>query len=141
MEEPGFTNLAQARVAVVGLGLMGGSLALALRGRCQTLWGLDSDPAALNYAGQHGIIDAPTDFSGATQADILVLASPVRAILDQLDQLASGPGPAAPVLVLDLGSTKTQIAEAMRHLPAGYAPVGGHPMCGKEVNGVAYAEA
>jgi prephenate dehydrogenase len=141
MKEPGFTNLAQARVAVVGLGLMGGSLALALRGGCQALWGVDNDPAALEYACQHGIIDAATDFEGALRADVLVLAAPVRAILAQLEQLARGPAPTGRLLVLDLGSTKTEIAAAMRGLPAGFAPVGGHPMCGKEVSGLAHAEA
>src|SRR5664279_5421692 len=100
MEEPGFTNLAQARVAVVGLGLMGGSLALALRESCQSLCGSDNDPAALEYACQHGVIDAATDLEGAQRADVLVLAAPVRAILAQLGQLARGPGPAGPTLVL-----------------------------------------
>jgi prephenate dehydrogenase len=141
MEEPGFTNLARARVAVVGLGLMGGSLALALRGCCQSLWGVDNDPAALAYACQRGIIDDATDFDGALRADVLVLAAPVRAILAQLEDLSRRPGTAAPHLVLDLGSTKTEIAAAMRGLPAGFAPVGGHPMCGKEVSGLAHAEA
>jgi len=141
MEEPHFTNLAQARVAVVGLGLMGGSLALALRGSCRALWGADSDPAALAYACQHGIIDEAVDFDAAQRADVLVLAAPVRAILAQLARLAFGPAPAGPVLVLDLGSTKTDIAAAMRALPPGFAPIGGHPMCGKEVSGVSHADA
>lgn len=141
MEEPDFTNLAQARVAVVGLGLMGGSLALALRGGCQALWGVDNDPAALAFACQRGIIDDATDLAGALRADVLVLAAPVRAILAQLEQLAGGPAPDHPLLVLDLGSTKTEIAAAMHALPAGFAPLGGHPMCGKEVSGVAHAEA
>jgi prephenate dehydrogenase len=141
MEEPGFTNLAQARVAVVGLGLMGGSLALALRGCCQSLWGVDNDAAVLSYACQRGIIDDATEFDGALQADVLVLAAPVRAILAQLEQMARLRGPAGRLLVLDLGSTKTEIVAAMRGLPAGFAPVGGHPMCGKEVSGLVYAEA
>jgi prephenate dehydrogenase len=141
MEEPGFTNLAQARVAVVGLGLMGGSLALALRGHCQELWGVDFDPAVMADACQRGIIDQPVDFDGATSADVLVLAAPVRAILAQLAGLARRPAPARPPIVLDLGSTKTAIAAAMRQLPAGYAPLGGHPMCGKEVSGLGHAEA
>jgi prephenate dehydrogenase len=70
-----------------------------------------------------------------------VLAAPVRAILAQLALLARRPAPARPPIVLDLGSTKTAIAAAMRQLPAGYAPLGGHPMCGKEVSGLGHAEA
>jgi prephenate dehydrogenase len=141
MEEPGFTNLAQARVAVVGLGLMGGSLALALRGRCHELWGVDSNPAAVAYACQHGIIQHGLDFKEAVTADVLVLAAPVRAILTRLADLAQRPAPAGRPIVLDLGSTKTEITAAMRRLPAGYAPLGGHPMCGKEISGLAHAEA
>jgi prephenate dehydrogenase len=141
MEEPGFTDLAQARVAVVGLGLMGGSLALALRGRCQALWGVDSNPTVQAYACQHAVIDDATDLAGALEAEVLVLAAPPRAILAQLAELAGWPAPPGRPLVLDLGSTKSEIAAAMRQLPQAYAPIGGHPMCGKEVSGLAQAEA
>ena len=140
MEEPDFNNLASTRVAVVGLGLMGGSLALALRGRCRELLGVDSNPAALAFACRHGIVDREASFDAALSADVLILAAPVRAILDQLADLASRPAPAHTPIVLDLGSTKSAIAAAMQHLPPGYAPLGGHPMCGKEVSGVAHAE-
>ena len=141
MEAPGFTDLTQARVAVVGLGLMGGSLALALRGRCGALWGVDSNTEVQAYACQQGIIDAATDLAGALQADLLVLAVPPRAILALLATLAGWPAPSRPPMVLDLGSTKTAITAAMRQLPPGYAAIGGHPMCGKEVSGLAHAEA
>jgi prephenate dehydrogenase len=141
MEEPAFTDLAQARVAVVGLGLMGGSLALALRGRCREIVGVDSDPAALAFACHHGIVDRDAPLDGALDADLLVLAAPVRAILAQLSDLQRRPAPTSTHIVLDLGSTKTDIATAMRGLPPGYAPVGGHPMCGKEVSGLAHADA
>jgi prephenate dehydrogenase len=141
MEEPGFTNLAQARVAVVGLGLMGGSLALALRGRCRALWGVDNNPAVQAYACQHGIVDDARDLAGALEADLLVLAAPPRVIVAQLNALAGWPPPAGHPMVLDLGSTKTEVAAAMRRLPDVYAPLGGHPMCGKEVSGLEHAEA
>src|SRR6266446_3095654 len=59
--------------AAVGLGLMGGSLALALRGRCQALWGVDNNPAVQAYACQHGIVDDARDLAGALEADVLVL--------------------------------------------------------------------
>ena len=131
----------QARVAVVGLGLMGGSLALALRGHCQGLWGVDINPAVQDYACQHGIVDDARDLAGAFEADLLVLAAPARAILAHLDQMAGWPAPIGRPMCLDLGSTKTEIAAAMRRLPPAYAPVGGHPMCGKEVGGLAHAEA
>jgi prephenate dehydrogenase len=141
MEAPDFIKLSEARVAVVGLGLMGGSLALALRERCRELLGADSDPAALAFALERNIVDRAVSFDRALDADWLILAAPVRTILAQLADLARRPPPTHPVIVLDLGSTKVEIVAAMRALPAGYAPIGGHPMCGKEVSGIAHAEA
>jgi prephenate dehydrogenase len=71
----------------------------------------------------------------------LILAAPVRAILALLGDASRLPEPLRPVVVLDLGSTKRAIAAAMQALPPPYDPVGGHPMCGKEVSGLAHAEA
>src|SRR3972149_5344636 len=109
MDEPGFT-LANARVAIVGLGLMGGSLALALRGRCREIVGADSDPAALRFALDHAIVDRAADFDSALDCDLLLLAAPVRAIRSELVGLS---GPAFnnehTPLILDPGSTKNQI--------------------------------
>ena len=141
MDEPGFT-LANARVAIVGLGLMGGSLALALRGRCREIVGADSDPAALRFALDHAIVDRAADFDSALDCDLLLLAAPVRAILAQLVSLShSSISNQQSTIILDLGSTKNQIVAAMHSLPSHFDPVGGHPMCGKEVSGIAHAEA
>ena len=137
--DPAF--LRPLRLAIVGLGLMGGSLALALRGRCATLLGIDPDPATLDLARRTHLVDAasadPADL--LPQADAIVLAAPVNAILGLLEALPSlHPGPA---LVIDLGSTKTAIVEAMGRLPECFDPIGGHPMCGKERGGLAQADA
>jgi len=73
------------------------------------------------------------------EADVVILAAPVRAIIDLIGQLpALHPGPA---FVLDLGSTKRQIIGAMEGLPDRFDPIGGHPMCGKEKSSLAHAEA
>ncbi len=142
MDEPGFA-LASARVAVVGLGLMGGSLALALRGRCREIVGVDADPAALRFALDHAAVDRTADFDSALACDLLVLATPVRTILAQLAALSSQTTAdrRPPAVILDLGSTKSQIIAAMEKLPPRFVPLGGHPMCGKEVSGIAHAEA
>jgi prephenate dehydrogenase len=137
--DPAF--LSQARVAIVGLGLMGGSLAMALRGKCGVLLGIDPDPAVLDQARRIHLVDAvasdPADL--LPLADVIVLAAPVNAILGLLEALPSlHPGPA---LVLDLGSTKAAIVEAMARLPERFDPIGGHPMCGKEHGGLAQADA
>jgi len=128
------------QVAIVGLGLMGGSLALALRGKCAGLIGVDLDPGALELARRRGVVDRVTDDPGGLlpEADLIVLAAPVCAILDLLDHLPSlHPGPA---MVLDLGSTKFQVVQKMAALPARFDPLGGHPMCGKEHGGLANAD-
>lgn len=127
-------------MAVAGLGLMGGSLALALRPHCRALLGIDTDGATLALAHERGLPDISGSLRAALGYDLLVLATPVRTILAQLGELAQL-SPPRRLVVLDLGSTKAEITRAMRALPAGYDPIGGHPMCGKEVSGLAHADA
>jgi prephenate dehydrogenase len=144
MKEPAFTRsdlMSSARVAIVGLGLMGGSLALALRGRCTELLGIDPDPDALALALELGAADRvsanPAEL--LPEADVIILAAPVLAILSLLQALPEF-HPGSPI-VLDLGSTKREIVQAMEALPARFDPLGGHPMCGKETNTLRSAEA
>ncbi len=140
MDDPDFTRLSKASVAIAGLGLMGGSLALALRGKCRELVGVDTNPEVLASALERGVVDRAATFEEARVCDVLVLAAPVRGILAQLAELQRLPDLYPPVAVLDLGSTKAEIVQAMADLPDGYDPIGGHPMCGKEVSGLAYAD-
>lgn len=133
-------SLKASTVAIVGLGLMGGSMALALRGQCSRLLGIDPDPAVLEMALRQSIVDAAaTDPARLLpQADLVILAAPVTAILDLLEQLPElTPNPC---IVLDLGSTKRAIVERMAALPARFDPMGGHPICGKEKLSLANAE-
>jgi prephenate dehydrogenase len=144
MDEPDFTAssaLADCTVAILGLGLMGGSLALALRGQCRSLLGVDPDPSVVELALDHRVVDRASVSPGELlpEADLLVLAAPVGAILSILSSLPDlHPGPA---IVLDLGSTKREIVKAMSALPGRFDPLGGHPMCGKEQASLANAEA
>ncbi|MBI5292521.1 MAG: prephenate dehydrogenase [Chloroflexi bacterium] len=142
MDEPGFT-LAGARIAIVGLGLMGGSLALALKGHCDEIIGVDADASALAFALNRGIVHRAADLEGAlATAHLIVLATPVRAILSQIQSLQqSAISNQQSKIIIDLGSTKQQITFAMSKLPAHFDPIGGHPMCGKETGGIAHAEA
>lgn len=137
-------SLAQSRVAIAGLGLMGGSLALALRAAraCAELVGVDADPAVLAAAQARGLIDSAAELDAAQDCDLLILATPVRTILAQLEALAgSAFYPPRQTVVIDLGSTKAKICRAMVDLPPRFEPVGGHPMCGKETSGLAHADA
>ena len=133
-------GLQEAQVTVVGLGLMGGSLAGALRGRCRAVVGVARRTETVAAALERGLVDrGTTDLSqGVRAADVVVLATPVRVILRQLPEI----GPLLPpgCLLLDLGSTKTQIVAQMAGLPAHVEPLGGHPMCGKEVSGLQAAD-
>jgi prephenate dehydrogenase len=136
--EPGFkTQLAECRVGIIGLGLMGGSLALALNGACRSISGYDIAPDTIRQAIDRGIIHRPIDLRG-DEVDLLILAAPVSAILDWLDRVP--PVFSGEFHLLDLGSTKTRIVERMRLLPDRISPLGGHPMCGKETSGLSAAD-
>jgi prephenate dehydrogenase len=115
-------------VHIIGLGLMGGSLAIALRGKVAHLSAEDHDPAVIANALEQGIIEV-----GERQhADVVVLAIPVHhmpALLAELPATLK-----AGALVIDLGSTKTQVCAALDTLPASLLAVGGHPMCGLAEN-------
>ncbi len=132
-------HLGDCRVAIVGLGLMGGSLALALQGKCAARLGVDLDPAVVAAALAAGAVEQGVCDPGELlpQADLIVLAAPVLEIVRILRRLpALHPGRPT---VLDLGSTKRQILAAMQALPDRFDPIGGHPMCGKETGGFASA--
>lgn len=132
--------LEDCQVTVVGLGLMGSSLAGALRGRCESVAGVARRREVLDVARDRGLVDRATAdvAEGVKGADIVILATPVRAILRQLPAL--GPLLAPGCLLMDLGSTKAEIVAAMAGLPDGIQPLGGHPMCGKEVSGLEAAD-
>jgi prephenate dehydrogenase len=119
---------------------MGGSLAGALRGRCRSVVGVGRRSQTISAALEQGFIDRGTvDLAkGVDEADVVVLATPVRVILQQLAEI----GPLLPqgCLLMDLGSTKSEIVAAMADLPDHVQPLGGHPMCGKEVSGIEAAD-
>jgi prephenate dehydrogenase len=141
MNEPDF-NLAESKVAIIGLGLMGGSLALGLRGKCAALYGIDPHLPTLELALSQQIVDYadsdPARSSVLPEADIVILSAPVPAILTLLEQLPSFMPNSC--IVMDLGSTKKQIVDAMTRLPDRFDPIGGHPICGKEKLSLANAE-
>lgn len=132
-----------AQITVVGTGLIGGSLALALRahGYRGRIVGCDRQQV-LERALAHGAVDAAiTDPCEAVQgSDLVVLATPIGAILDLMGQIANVIGPTA--LITDVGSTKREICAragsvfgsdaARRFLP-------GHPLAGSERSGIDHA--
>jgi len=133
---------AEWRVAsIVGVGLIGGSFALALReaGFTGKIIGVSS-PATLRDAFDRGVIDEalPLD-EAAAQSDLIYLAQPIAKILDTIGVIDSFVRPGT--LITDAGSTKHAIVERARERIHRGRFVGGHPMAGKEARGVAEAEA
>lgn len=128
-------------IAIAGVGLIGGSFALALRkaGFSGEILGVSS-PASLRLAMERKVIDRGASLDEAVeQADVIYLAQPIRIILETLEIIGKRLHPET--LVTDAGSTKNQIvACAESHLPRGQF-LGAHPMAGKESRGVAEADA
>jgi len=133
------SSLADKRITIAGFGLMGGSLALALRPHVAQITAVDPHPTSLTLAIEQGFADTATpDLSAALpETDFLILAAPSRAIVALLGQLPARWPQGG--LVMDLGSVKGAIVAAMNELPERFQAIGGHPMCGREVSGLAAA--
>ena len=127
-------------VAIAGVGLIGGSFALALRqaGFDGVIGGVSSARTIAEALSQ-GIIDCEMTLAEAAHsADLVFLAQPIGRIVSLIEEMAPFLGPST--LVTDAGSTKSLIcAAASRFLPAGQF-VGGHPMAGKESRGASSAD-
>jgi prephenate dehydrogenase len=139
MSQPDFI-LAESKIAIIGLGLMGGSLALGLRGKCAALYGCDPHLPTIELALSQHIVDyADSDPAKLLpEVDLVILSAPVPAILTLLEQLPTYTS--NPCIVMDMGSTKRLIVESMSRLPERFDPIGGHPICGKEKLSLANAE-
>ena len=127
------------RVAIVGLGLIGGSLALAVR----ETWpgglviGVDDKPVLERAMLRHAIDVAADDPVVMAEADLVVLAAPVRsnlALLADLEEHVRGSA-----IVTDVSSTKRDVVEAARALPTRLTFIGGHPLGGAPRSGIDHA--
>jgi prephenate dehydrogenase len=127
------------KIGVVGLGLIGGSIALAAR----ELWprslviGVDNKDVLETAMRLHAIDVAADDLIVLAEADLVILAAPVRqnlAILEELDDNVR-----TPAIVTDVGSTKRAIVQAARCLPPRLTFVGGHPLGGSAASGLEHA--
>ena len=131
------------RLAIIGVGLIGGSFALALKqaGAVREVLGVGRSAANLDLARQHDLIDRVVDFAEAAQADCIFLAMPVGKTAAVLTQLA--PHLKSGAVVTDAGSTKANVvATAKSVLGARFDDfVPGHPIAGSECNGPLAARA
>jgi prephenate dehydrogenase len=131
------------RVAIVGLGLIGGSLGLALRQAraAEQVAGYDLGRGVSDQARRIGAIDQPySALADAVRgAELIILATPVGAMRALLQNMATMASPGA--VITDVASTKSQVISwAEEFLPGNVYFVGGHPMAGKEVSGVEAAD-
>jgi prephenate dehydrogenase len=141
MSNPDADLLTFNRLTVVGLGLIGGSLAMAARERFPDwrIQGVDPHAEALQYALKHGAVDEvsltlPQAWESRDNGQLVVLAchiTPALSVLGQLAPLVKGKN----ILVTDIGSCKQEITSLGRELlPDQF--IAGHPMAGKEFSGV-----
>jgi prephenate dehydrogenase len=134
------------RVAILGTGLLGTSVGLALRaaGFGGSILGWNRSAEGAHEALSMHAIDAiaPDALEAARESQVVVLCVPIYSTLDHMEQLAAVLGPEQ--MVTDVGSTKAQITEAAGRLfnsPDRAAFLPGHPMAGKERGGAALGDA
>ena len=133
------------RVAIIGLGLIGGSLGLALKragGAEMEISGFSRKPETVSKALSLGVVDkAEAELSAAVErASMVIIATPVLTIRNILEQIAAHLP--AQCIVTDTGSTKMEVMKWAQHLlPPTVDFIGGHPMTGKEISGLDGAEA
>ncbi len=126
------------RITIIGLGLIGSSIALAVRQNklAETIVGCDNSEIALAYARSHNMIDvAMHDLKTAVRdSDLVIISTPPSAMEDVAQQIASDLKEGA--LVMDTASVKLPIMNALsRHLPSHVDFVPAHPVAGSEKSG------
>lgn len=123
-------------VGIVGLGLIGGSMAKSIKNRTlHTVWGIDLNPETMSLARLYGAIDAPLDESRLSQCDLILLAvRPGAAIAWVRDHEALISSSA---IVVDLCGVKRSVVSELAPIArrSGFAYIGGHPMAGRERGG------
>jgi prephenate dehydrogenase len=127
------------KIGIVGLGLIGGSIAMAAR----AIWpaslviAVDNKDVLETAMRLHAIDVAADDLVVLAEADLVILAAPVRQNLLLLDELDANVR--VPAVVTDTGSTKRAIVEAARRLPPRFTFIGGHPLGGAAASGLDHA--
>jgi len=121
-------------ITIIGLGLLGGSMGLALKKRLNlTIYGIDTNPEHISIALKKGLIDKEGSFSEIHQSDVVILAVPVNLIpnmsLKVLDLVSEN------TLVFDVGSTKYNLCQRIETHPKRGNFVAAHPIAGTEFSG------
>ncbi len=129
------------RVCIIGVGLLGGSIGLALKRKrlAKEVVGVGRTIAKLDTALQRGAIDVATDdiLIGAKDTDLVIACTPVQSIVDSLSVAASVAVPN--VILTDVGSTKQSIIRAAEGRLSPFQYIGSHPIAGGHHSGVEHA--
>ena len=126
------------KIGIIGLGLIGGSMAIDLkrRGFAHEVLGVEADPVNAAAACQMGLVDEVTDLTGCVSGgDLVVLAVPVGAAVRLLSQVLDMIPEGSDKVVMDVCSTKEVIADAVKNHPQRSHYVATHPMAGTEYSG------
>ena len=126
------------KIGIIGLGLIGGSMAIDLkrRGFAHEVLGVEADPVNAAAACQMGLVDKVTDLAGCVSgSDLVVLAVPVGAAVRLLPQVLDMIPEGSDKVVMDVCSTKEVIADAVKNHPQRSHYVATHPMAGTEYSG------
>jgi prephenate dehydrogenase len=116
------------KITIIGLGLIGASIAKALHGQAE-ITGIDKDPATIDRALHEGVISqGGPDMSLARQSDMVIIAVPVGSIIETAENVI--PHVHSDTVITDTGSTKSRIVSHMDAVYPGF--IGGHPIAGKE---------
>lgn len=128
-------------VGICGLGLIGGSMAKAYREANETVYGYDTNSAALGYASLAGIIDGELNENTIRECELLFIALYPQGAVKYLTEIA--PLISRSAVVIDLCGTKKKICECGFALAEkyGFTFVGGHPMAGTQYSGIKYSRA
>lgn len=136
-------KLADSRVTIIGLGVIGGSLGMALLqgGTAAEIVGVDTDPDTLQVALETQTVHRGTidPIEGVRDADLVVIATPIGQIPAVIDRIRAHLRPGT--VITDVGSSKEEVVRIVEAaLPPGVLYVGGHPMAGSEQTGIRGAD-
>lgn len=124
-------------ILIIGTGLIGGSLGLALKDSpiVNYVYGFDVNEESLKTAQEIGAIDEGVDLiTGASQSDIIFLCSPLSRFQEIISAITPVLKPGT--IITDVGSTKREVMKIFESLPENIWGIGGHPMAGSEIKGI-----
>lgn len=129
------------KIGIIGLGVIGASLGMALRSCCPEIIvaGRDLDSEIVARAIELGALDLPLDDQLLTECDLVIIATPLQAMPATIKQIRNHIKPGA--IISDVGSVKGWVMQQLEeNIPAGIHIIGGHPMAGSEKSGLQAAD-